>query len=411
MVLGLVIAQRNNAFKQYHQKFLTAGNKPIINGLQGGCDTISPTFLNDSTVIYLVDNTVGGFATGTNGYGDLAKAQYFDVSSSNDNYLKEVYIYFAAASPSDFSKWVPIDVIEGTGHKVGGVMGTAYLTMDAIVNDVNHNRFSHVVFNAALNLPASKQFYVSVNMKNLHFLPNHDTLAIVSSPFDKGYGAWDEYSDGTWIPFASPNDYGKDLSLYIYPLLSPTPTCTAMPVHLTSLTGQAKENNVVLNWQVTQEVNMKQYNVERAYNNLQFVYAGTVPAVNTNINHTYSYVDQNAAGVAPGNLYYRLKQVNADGNITYSTVTQVPVTGAKFTAKVVNPFHGVVHVNITSPTVQTLQATLYDLQGRKVATLGSNVLGVGYTVITLPTGPLPKGIYILNLSTGSMVYKYKIVNE
>ena len=146
MALGLVNAQRNNAFKQYHQKFLTAGNKPIINGLQGGCDTISPTFLSDSTVIYLVDNAVGGFATGTNGYGDLAKAQYFDVSSSNDNYLKEVYIYFAAASPSDFSKWVPIDVKDGTGHKVGGDLGTAYLTMDAVVNDVTNRKFSHVVF-------------------------------------------------------------------------------------------------------------------------------------------------------------------------------------------------------------------------------------------------------------------------
>lgn len=134
-------------------------------------------------------------------------------------------------------------------------------------------------------------------------------------------------------------------------------------------------------------------------------------ATNSSLNHTYGYTDANAISAASGDLFYRLKQVNADGNISYSNVIRVPVAGGILTAKVVNPFHNVIQVNVTSPIAQTLQAAVYDVQGRKVANLGSKLLGVGDNSISLPTGPLPKGIYILNLSAGTAVYTYKIINQ
>jgi hypothetical protein len=394
--------------------------KPINNGLPAaGCDTLNLAVLNDSAVLYTLDGSgVGtGFFTGVNSLGNLGNAQFFDASALSDNYVNQAYIYFGVASSKTVTKAVPVDVFDGTGGSVGALLGTTTLTMGSIMSDVQGNYFSQVVFNPAIQLPASKLFFVGVDYSNLSNSPSQfDSLAIVTTLFGQATNAWEYDNDPSFFYqngwTSDYYDWGQYVGLYIFPLLSVTPICeTTLPVQLTSFTAQTKGTDVLLNWQVAQELNMKEYNVERSSSNFQFTSVGTVAATNSALQHAYSFTDVGALNAVAGDIFYRLKQVNSDGSITYSNVIRVNVGNGTFSAKIVNPFSNTVQMHISSPVAQKMQAAIYDVQGRKVASLSPRDLSAGDNYIAMPTGQLPQGIYILNLTAGGTVYKYKILSR
>ncbi len=419
-----VNAQRKSNFTKFAPK---AGRKLFMpqNALLGGCDTLNfpvPASWGERA-IYVFDNDGiidSGYLTGTNYYGDLQKAQYFDASSTSDAYISQALIGFGVAYSSTPTKVVPVNVYDGGADSTSGpgnLLGTANLTIATIAADVAANQYTLVVFNPAIPLPASKHFFVSVDLSNLSWsttpTPVADSLAVYSSIIDSAIGgAWELDQPGTTGSWADyPTDYGFSLGLYIHPLISANQTCASLPVHLLSFTAQQKDNSVLLNWKVTQEVNMKEYVVEKAEGNLSFGSTGTVAATNSQTDHAYSFTDANA--LASGSkLFYRLKQVDNDGKLTYSNIITLPVATGGLSLKVVNPFRNSVQLQINSPYAQKIQAAIYDLQGRKVTNGSEQTLVAGQNLITVPVGGLlAKGVYILNIYAGTTIYKYKILNQ
>ena len=100
-----------------------------------------------------------------------------------------------------------------------------------------------------------------------------------------------------------------------------TPT-GATPVTLLSFTARLLQNkNVALNWQTTAELNNKHFVVQRSIDGINFINIGIVNGHGTsNLPHSYALVD-----VQPfyGINYYRLQQIDYDGNPTFSSIVQV----------------------------------------------------------------------------------------
>lgn len=111
----------------------------------------------------------GGWINGTNFYSDKEKAMYFDASSRADTYLQLVYLYFVVAQSAHPNKEVPIKIYDGTSGTPGSLLGTSTLTMGQIMSDVNNHAYSLASFSPAVNLPASKKFFVSVDLTNLQW--------------------------------------------------------------------------------------------------------------------------------------------------------------------------------------------------------------------------------------------------
>lgn len=96
-----------------------------------------------------------------------------------------------------------------------------------------------------------------------------------------------------------------------------------LPLKLVSFTLQKNNNNeVVLHWSVTNQVNTATFEIERSKNgkdNWQTI--GNTPAAGIYAaNMDYSYTD---ATPRDGSNYYRLKMVDVDGKFTYSPVQSV----------------------------------------------------------------------------------------
>lgn len=101
-----------------------------------------------------------------------------------------------------------------------------------------------------------------------------------------------------------------------------THSFTTLPVEFVYFEGRANDYGVDLEWMTASETDNSHYEVEKSLDGSQFVNIATVSAVgNSQQLTTYHYVDYTQGNAAT--LYYRLKQVDNDGQFSYSSIAAV----------------------------------------------------------------------------------------
>ena len=97
-----------------------------------------------------------------------------------------------------------------------------------------------------------------------------------------------------------------------------------LPVQLTKFTAVAVGADAVLSWTTAQEVNNHHFEVERSLDGHVFESVGTVAGHGTTtLTSGYGFTDAGASIHTTGLLYYRLRQVDYDGQASFSPVQTV----------------------------------------------------------------------------------------
>lgn len=175
---------------------------------------------------YYTGASVGsdGWINGMNVYLDKQKAMYFDASTSPNTILNNVYVAFGLAHSANLNKIVPIRIYDGTSLSPGALLGTSTITMGQIMSDVDGGFYSEISFvNNPVTLPASKRFFVSVDMSNLQWSAGvKDTLSIVSNSAGQTTPSaiWEQQSDNNWYQYTTAGSWNLSASLYIHPFLT-----------------------------------------------------------------------------------------------------------------------------------------------------------------------------------------------
>jgi len=176
---------------------------------------------------------------------------------------------------------------------------------------------------------------------------------------------------------------------------------SVLPVSLTSFKATKLEKDVLLTWDTASELNNHYFNIELAIGEEeirqnQFETIGSVTGSGTtNIPHHYEFTDKQPNKV--GDRYYRLKQVDLDGQYTYSPVILVNFPEAYQVDVYPNPFCNALKIHYQTSTAQTLTIQLVDVQGQTVlstkryATEGVQIFDISIDV------PLPDGNYYLRI--------------
>ncbi len=194
-----------------------------------------------------------------------------------------------------------------------------------------------------------------------------------------------------------------------YVITSPiwyTKSGTVTPVTLLSFTGNATpERMVKLNWKTVNEVNNKQFVVERSANGVQFIVIDSVGGRNLITENNYSTTDKKPFA---GLNYYRLKQIDIDGKFTYSNIVAVRIAGNENKIVVLpNPVKDVAAISIRSEENTMAELQIVDGYGRSVKQF-SLQLQVGEQLKTLDIANLSSGTYyiILNTQNGKSISRF-----
>ncbi len=185
-----------------------------------------------------------------------------------------------------------------------------------------------------------------------------------------------------------------------------------LPVNLLFFNGKNINGDVQLNWATATETNNKGFMIERSLDGNNFE---DVVFVNGqgNSSNTTSYVkmDVSAFVIAnSANLYYRLRQVDFDGMITYSNIINVNLEDVLGDDVKVypNPFNTHTGVSIVATNGGAAQIQVLDMQGRLIISETVNVkMGSNYNELK-DLGNLTNGIYFVKVNVNGTSKTIKV---
>jgi hypothetical protein len=158
-----------------------------------------------------------------------------------------------------------------------------------------------------------------------------------------------------------------------------------LPVELTSFTVKLLESSyAVLEFQTSSEENNSHFEVERSTDGKDFKVLGIVNGNGTRVEtHDYYFVDD---FTQRGTNYYRLKQVDYDGQFEYSKIISIDVETESNNTLISNVVTDEIRFNVS------VEARLYDINGNLLKRATGQKIDVY---------DLPAGIYILRINNES----------
>jgi len=174
--------------------------------------------------------------------------------------------------------------------------------------------------------------------------------------------------------------------------------CTTTPVPVTwlSFEGAITDHGVLLTWSTASELNNDHYIIQRSSNGQEFDQFGITPGVGTSQQiNTYSYLDAELKSEA---MYYRLKQVDFDGNYSYSKIIHLisNTSVVEFTATP-NPVDSKLTVELNeSAGSGTYLLKLTDMSGKVIWAQAVDKKSTNLK-LDIITKDMPRGLYYLSI--------------
>lgn len=177
---------------------------------------------------------------------------------------------------------------------------------------------------------------------------------------------------------------------------------SAVPVELMFLKGSATNEGVQLTWQTASEQDNEGFEIERSQNAKDWKQIAFVAGNGTTVvAQDYSYLDKSPVAKLQ---YYRLKQVDFDGQFEYSEVIAVRSTDKAAQLSVYpNPVQQILHYQLADmEVVESVQ--LFDVYGKLLKT-ASSING------QISMADLTVGTYILVVQTPQQSMQQLVVKQ
>ncbi len=182
------------------------------------------------------------------------------------------------------------------------------------------------------------------------------------------------------------------------------------PVELSSFSAIKNGNNVSLNWTTATETNNKGFEVQRKTGASEWTVIGFKEGNGTSTKkHNYSFNDEN---LSPAKYLYKLKQIDFDGDFSYSKTVNLEITlPQKFelSQNYPNPFNPSTKIEYSVPTDSKVVLKVYDVIGREIKTLINEEKAAGNYKIQFDATDLTSGIYFYKIQAGSFSQVKKMI--
>jgi hypothetical protein len=182
-------------------------------------------------------------------------------------------------------------------------------------------------------------------------------------------------------------------------------TNTPLPVSWGGILAVQHDYGNRIEWQTLQEVNCEYFEVERSYDANHFeAVSEIIPAAgNSQVAQNYFWVD--ASSASNQTVYYRVKQVDFDGQYDYSEMVAVKTDG-DYNPIVVYPQPAKDQISVTYSGNQPIESIkVYDMFG----TLVDEINRPNNGITSIPTAALRNGNYWIQCSSADEVWVKRFI--
>lgn len=186
-----------------------------------------------------------------------------------------------------------------------------------------------------------------------------------------------------------------------------------LPVEFLGVNARQKGSGVSIEWSTSQEFNSSRFDIEKsADGNTNW---DLVASVNASGNSS-TVKNYNAYDAKPlnGANFYRVKQIDKDGNFKYSKTVRINLNFSKTGVSVLaNPFHSLLTVDFSSSTEQVVSARLVDITGKQVTVEKWSIPSGNIRENFSNVSGLQPGLYILNIMNvnGEVLFNTKVIKQ
>jgi len=179
-----------------------------------------------------------------------------------------------------------------------------------------------------------------------------------------------------------------------------------LPVELASFDATRNDDSVQLTWTTASETNNAGFYIERSVDDGSFAEIGFRDGAGTTTEaRTYRFTDADLPYDAE-TVEYRLRQVDVDGTAEYSEAVSVTLAApetVQLLGSVPHPVAQQGQIRYTLPRTMDVELAVYDLLGRRVATLDSGEKPARRHVVHVNVSDWSSGTYFVRLKAGDEV--------
>lgn len=186
-----------------------------------------------------------------------------------------------------------------------------------------------------------------------------------------------------------------------------------LPVGWLSFSANAIGENGHLIFNTAWERNCKFFEIEASADGKNYSTIGKLDAIgNSTTTNQYNFTHFNAVQLAR-NIYYRIKQVDYNGDFTYSMVVNLQFSTASFTVKAnPNPFRSQVSIIVEVAEDCHAELNLKDVNGKNIQNHQPKLIRGSNIVLIDQLETLSPGVYFIQLITDKGDYKtIKVVKD
>jgi hypothetical protein len=198
------------------------------------------------------------------------------------------------------------------------------------------------------------------------------------------------------VPIINPGPYNAFIVSDDYFSVAAIPI--VLPVELTHFSGRKTDKQISLNWETASETNNQGFKIEHADDGETWEKMGFVngKGTTTEVNQ-YEFIHENPNA---GKNYYRLKQIDVDGNYEYSKVINIEYSEHEELVIIPNPSTGIINIF----GIGKGKITILDTSGRVV----KEQLVTGEEV---DISDLPMGIFFIRIWSGNQSFSKRIMKS
>jgi uncharacterized protein (DUF1501 family) len=172
----------------------------------------------------------------------------------------------------------------------------------------------------------------------------------------------------------------------------------ALPVNFLSFKGKWVDSNwAELTWVVDEEINIEAYEIMRSFDGANFEKIGMLEAINSTIQHTYSFTDKNAE---KNRCYYRIQIIEKSGLKKNSEVVLLKKDGKPLPLRLKvqpNPIHDNFNLAFDEKISGIMNIRLIDMGGREVWKRIAEARDQFNMPIRLSSNSIKPGMYIMEV--------------
>ena len=172
----------------------------------------------------------------------------------------------------------------------------------------------------------------------------------------------------------------------------------------------AKDQEVILNWSTATELNNYGFEIQRKTLGGDFATVAFVKGQGTTTQkNQYSFADKN---LDEGKYFYRLKQMDYDGQFSYSQTVEVDIRSVdnySLEQNFPNPFNPTTTIGYVLQEKGNAKLTLLNSLGEEIAVLVNQEQDKGYHKIEFDGSRLASGVYFYKLNAGTFIDTKKMI--